>query len=151
MSEKYSKLVQNELKCGQCGDTIFSAHRHDFKYCKCGAVAVDGGMEYVRRVGDFVNAIERSVYLDQDCVDAMRKASGDFTTEQPMECAKAILGVMDEHGYISKMPVHPECLSDMREAVIWGQDNGRNGYGIALAVMRAIRDNGFLNQEDSRE
>jgi hypothetical protein len=26
--------------------------RHDFKFCKCGAVAVDGGKDYLRRVGN---------------------------------------------------------------------------------------------------
>ena len=25
---------------------------HDFKFCKCGAVAVDGGHEYLRRLGN---------------------------------------------------------------------------------------------------
>ena len=25
---------------------------HDFKFCKCGAVAVDGGKEYLRRCGN---------------------------------------------------------------------------------------------------
>ena len=25
---------------------------HDFKFCKCGAVAVDGGKDYLRRCGN---------------------------------------------------------------------------------------------------
>lgn len=30
---------------------IESTNRHGFKFCKCGAVAVDGGYDYVRRCG----------------------------------------------------------------------------------------------------
>lgn len=39
----------NKIQCKFCGDIIESTHVHDFKYCKCGKVAVDGGHEYLRR------------------------------------------------------------------------------------------------------
>ena len=32
-------------------NVIESKYRHDFKFCKCGAVAVDGGKAYLRRLG----------------------------------------------------------------------------------------------------
>lgn len=34
------------------GDIIESINVHDFKWCSCGAVAADGGREYLRRVGN---------------------------------------------------------------------------------------------------
>ena len=37
------KIVRNRIKCKKCGEIIESTSRHDFKFCKCGAVAVDGG------------------------------------------------------------------------------------------------------------
>lgn len=43
------KIVINKIQCNYCGDTIVSQHRNDFKQCKCGCVAVDGGNEYLRR------------------------------------------------------------------------------------------------------
>ena len=46
-----NKIIVNKIKCKKCGDIIESIYRHDFKYCKCGAVAVDGGKEYLRRLG----------------------------------------------------------------------------------------------------
>ena len=46
------KIIVNKIKCNKCGDIIESLHRHDFKICKCGAVAVDGGHDYLRRCGD---------------------------------------------------------------------------------------------------
>ncbi len=47
----------NKAKCKKCNDIIQSTHRHDYKRCKCGAIAVDGGSWYIKRVGDF-EAIE---------------------------------------------------------------------------------------------
>ena len=46
------KIVRNRIKCKKCGEIIESTSRHDFKCCKCGAVAVDGGKDYLRRVGN---------------------------------------------------------------------------------------------------
>lgn len=45
------KIVVNRIKCNRCGDIIESKSVHDFKSCKCGAVAVDGGYNYLRRCG----------------------------------------------------------------------------------------------------
>ena len=56
------KIIENKIKCNKCGDVIESVHRHDFKFCKCGAVAVDGGHDYLRRCGDLENFEELSVY-----------------------------------------------------------------------------------------
>ena len=43
------KIIVNKIRCNKCGDVIESVHRHDFKFCKCGAVAVDGGKDYLKR------------------------------------------------------------------------------------------------------
>lgn len=46
MSEK--KLTRSRLRCKKCDDIIESKHVHDFRYCKCGAIFIDGGLEYLR-------------------------------------------------------------------------------------------------------
>lgn len=43
---------RNRIRCKKCGDVIESLYRWDFKYCKCGAVAVDGGKDYNKRLGN---------------------------------------------------------------------------------------------------
>ena len=48
MDEK--KIKKNCIKCNYCGDIIESKSVHDFVFCKCGKVAVDGGHEYLKRV-----------------------------------------------------------------------------------------------------
>lgn len=71
-------IVQNAVTCLACGDFIVSKHRHDFVTCTCGAVSVDGGQSYLRRVGDFGNAIDLSWSLPDniynDCAEAVQNA-----------------------------------------------------------------------------
>lgn len=55
------KIIRNSAKCAVCHDEIESKHRHDFVSCKCGAIYVDGGHEYLRRVGHLDKIIETSI------------------------------------------------------------------------------------------
>jgi hypothetical protein len=51
----------NATLCLKCRTYLRSVHAHDYKTCKCGAVAVDGGSRMVRRLGnpeDRVDIIE---------------------------------------------------------------------------------------------
>ncbi len=45
------KIIKNRIRCKHCKDIIESKSVHDFKFCSCGKVAVDGGYEYLRRCG----------------------------------------------------------------------------------------------------
>jgi len=56
-------ILSNQIKCLSCGDEIYSAYRHDYKKCECGAVGVDGGMSYLRRIGS--NYIDQSIMIDE--------------------------------------------------------------------------------------
>lgn len=42
-------IILNAVRCNLCGDEIESKHSHDYVRCKCGACAVDGGRDYLRR------------------------------------------------------------------------------------------------------
>jgi hypothetical protein len=104
------KIISNSVKCLKCDEVIWSSHRHDFKYCKCGNVAVDGGEEYLRRVGNY--------NLD-DCKEL-------------------------------SMRMEEEAIKACTDAVKWADETGRNEYGTALAVIRALRDFGYLDEEKIR-
>lgn len=71
-------IIQNAVSCMSCGDLIVSKHRHDFVTCTCGAISVDGGQAYLRRVGDFANAVDHSWSLPDElyrqCADAVEEA-----------------------------------------------------------------------------
>ena len=47
--EKKEEIISNKIKCKKCGDVIESKSTNDLKRCSCGAVAVDGGKEYLKR------------------------------------------------------------------------------------------------------
>lgn len=44
------KIIRNIIRCKHCGDIIESVSVHDFKFCSCGSVAVDGGHDNLRRL-----------------------------------------------------------------------------------------------------
>lgn len=68
------KIIVNKAKCKKCGDIIESKEVNDFKRCTCGSIAIDGGQEYIKRVGNkddiielakFKNIIKKEVKKDE--------------------------------------------------------------------------------------
>jgi hypothetical protein len=47
----------SKLKCRKCGDVIESKYRHDFVWCKCKSIFVDGGNDYLRCGGELEDII----------------------------------------------------------------------------------------------
>lgn len=55
-------VISNRAQCAHCQEIIESKHVHDYRPCKCGAISVDGGLEYLRRAyqkdGDIIELSE---------------------------------------------------------------------------------------------
>lgn len=60
-----NKIISNKIRCKKCGDVIESKTLHDYVACRCGAVAVDGGHDYLRRLGNFDNWEEMSEVTEE--------------------------------------------------------------------------------------
>lgn len=45
-------ITRNGIRCRKCNEVIESKYGADFRFCGCGAVAVDGGLEMPRYLGD---------------------------------------------------------------------------------------------------
>lgn len=45
-------ITRNAARCLGCETVVESRHRHDFETCMCGALSVDGGLDYNKRVFD---------------------------------------------------------------------------------------------------
>ena len=58
--EKKGEIISNKIKCKKCGDIIESKSTNDYKRCSCGDVAVDGGKDYLKRIGKEEDYIELS-------------------------------------------------------------------------------------------
>ena len=57
---KKNKIISNKIQCNNCKDIIESNSINDFKYCSCGLVGIDGGHEYLKRIGNEEDYIELS-------------------------------------------------------------------------------------------
>ena len=53
------RIVKNAIQCKLCGEIIESTYRHEYVQCKCGACAVDGVYDYLRR-----SFKEKDCYID---------------------------------------------------------------------------------------
>jgi hypothetical protein len=63
---RYSQ-VSHSIQCRKCGTVIESKSNHDYRECKCGAVAVDGGIGGGNRIlGELDDFDDRSKYLAID-------------------------------------------------------------------------------------
>lgn len=54
----------NAYRCPKCGSTVYSRSRHDYRWCPCETIAVDGGLDYTRVVYD--DTIPERVELELD-------------------------------------------------------------------------------------
>lgn len=94
-------ILSNQVRCTKCGDTPFSANRHDFRSCKCGSIAVDGGMDYLRRVGDTSTYEEMSIEIDDQVVRKMIEAVqwADETGRNELGTVCAVMRALRDGGY----------------------------------------------------
>jgi len=50
VAKKVSGKLHNAVQCPNCEEVLVSLHRHDFRQCSCGDLAIDGGSDYCRIV-----------------------------------------------------------------------------------------------------
>lgn len=62
------QLVYNAVECLECGETIVSRTRHDYKTCGCpNNATVDGGLDYMRYGAKDMSKIKAiGIYADDD-------------------------------------------------------------------------------------
>ena len=95
-------IIQNAVTCLGCGDFIVSKHRHDFVTCTCGAISVDGGQAYLRRVG---SSLAEGTYTDH---------SWELSDELYKACAEAVEEAMDTNR--NKFGIANAVMRKLREA-----------------------------------
>lgn len=95
-------IIQNAVQCISCGDFIVSKHRHDFVTCTCGAISVDGGQEYLRRVGDMGSAVDLSWSLPDELYKACAEAVDNAikTNRNKYGIANAVMRTLRENNRI---------------------------------------------------
>jgi DNA-directed RNA polymerase subunit RPC12/RpoP len=123
-------IIENAVTCMACGDRIFSKHRHDFVTCTCGAVSVDGGQEYLRRVGDFSNAMDHSWSLPDDVYKACAQAAQDAmdTGRNKFGIANAVMRKLREHEYLAAEGEQRVMAQNLDEIMVVEADGSFNRY-----------------------
>jgi len=53
------------IQCSHCKDIIFSRTTHDFRWCSCGKVAIDGGFDYTRIIGNYGDFTNLEIEIKQ--------------------------------------------------------------------------------------
>lgn len=72
-------IYVNAAICKLCGYFIRSKNKHDYRKCKCGAIAVDGGSHYCKRMGNSEN-IENIIELFTDVIKNLPEKDIDIDT-----------------------------------------------------------------------
>ena len=127
-------IKRNAVKCNKCGDIIESTHRHDLKWCSCKTVAVDGGLEYIKRCskseGDYIELSE-TIYDDIKhiyCIQGFTSSGKDSITNR-----------------VSKELNIPILVSHTTRPPREGEENGKTYHFVD---DKFFDENEFLEQKE---
>ena len=153
-------IVSNQITCTVCNETIWSASTHDFKRCKCGSCSIDGGNNYLKRTGDY---IEQSIQIDRRLAEALHSCYGlnnpnahAFMPSRMLWMlykleyfdALACLITEGEENYLlekanDEFYTNGKLYDAMKNTAKSESEAGKNSWGIILAMFRTIRDSGY--------
>jgi len=68
---RFNKIIRNSAMCDVCHEEIESKDRHDFKWCSCRNLAVDGGKDYCKR--SFGNGPWHDTSITEEIIPLDRK------------------------------------------------------------------------------
>lgn len=160
------RIIQNEAKCRKCKAVIISYTVHDFVYCTCGSISVDGGNEYIKRTfDDLENLIELSSFEysyveDWEARDRRfvwevveEKQSKDIITEQEIDALLTATTPTDiDYDYVGSQR-EPDPVVELTK-VPWVKE-GTHEYpsipfavrDIALLLKFVINNAGYVKSE----
>lgn len=58
------KIIRNAVRCNNCHFVIESKTTHKVSFCSCGKVGVNGGLDYLRRLGNIDDYEELSEWIN---------------------------------------------------------------------------------------
>lgn len=118
-------IIHNRIRCNKCEKVIESHHRHDFVWCDCvddhddgrhNGCAVDGGKDYLRRVGGDYE--ELSVYSEED-EDKVELVETDG--EKSMETLTPLIMDLDEEPEPEKTEEEKRAMLSAKDRIILEQ------------------------------
>lgn len=130
------RIIRNSAECLKCGDKIESTHVHHFQWCSCGNIAVDGGKEYLKRVGDIHGTNSKDTSISEmilKCIIMSGVAGAGkstwiagnvFDRHKLVFSADNFFSRNGEYKFDPKLlgQAHDDCLRQFTEACIGGHD-----------------------------
>src|SRR6266436_3963144 len=107
-------IIKNAAECAVCHELIESKHVHDFRSCKCGRIAVDGGREYLRRLFDGPESLIDHSEVEYQPVSKWltQRLINVLTDEDGRPMGQAIRDVLD---YSFKWSIMTDIMIALRE------------------------------------
>jgi len=110
-------MIVHAIRCNKCHDIIYSRTRHDFHYCFCGAVAIDGGFDYVSVIGywkDYtdvpvleINVTKQQLYNDWN-LQKDKYGWIDYKTQKQLHLPKIGMQIITQQFKRKKLVI--ECI-----------------------------------------
>ena len=131
-------IIQNAVICNKCGEFIVSKHRHDFVTCHCGAISVDGGQAYLRRVGGLGKM--------PDGRNIVTEMSWELPDELYKACAEAVQEAIDTDR--NKFGIANAVMRKLREAdrIIADHEPRIMAENKALDEIMVVEADGTINR-----
>lgn len=102
------RIIVPAVQCNICGDVVYSRTKHDYRSCSCGHVAVDGGFDYFKVVGnedDFeITSVELCNVTVQDLYNDWKDNKSEYGLVQA-----------------TSLPFEYECVECEGESLFYGR------------------------------
>jgi len=117
-----------KFRCSKCGDVIESYHVHDFKFCKCQNIFIDGGNDYTRFGGKALEDYSASFFED-----GVWKPLSDIMKESYGVAGSTKIG-LQRNSLENDMYIDIQNMSDMKHPIIC-DSSGLSGH---LGTMKKV-------------
>lgn len=149
------QIIRNSAKCLKCGDDIESTHVHDFKWCSCKNIAVDGGKDYLKRVGDIHGENSKDTSISEMVLRCTILSgipgAGKTTFIEKLDAWDRHKRIFSANHYHMVNGVyqfkaenlskgHHECLRDFVEACGSGSDMKRKGDKWLAKGIQSVKE-----------
>lgn len=96
-------MIVQAYRCRSCEDILFSRAKHDYRTCSCGAVAVNGGLKFLRVTSR--NQFPEKVDLDLEVTERELYADWNSRTDEYgwIKSGKVLLPKTDFNRKISSL------------------------------------------------
>lgn len=120
----------SKIRCLKCGDIIESKHVHDFKFCSCGNIFIDGGDEYTRYGGKALDDGSAEFILDDGkTVNVFGSISKPFNGIYGYTKIGLFRNELDDPMYLN--------IEDMNPAERYVVLTSGNIYGVSRSIKKS--------------